>query len=64
MNEVICKPFERTDGRFTLKDAICLSQEEWAVTTPEAEIAMQEARWASWLAGVTAASDNVAVEAQ
>jgi hypothetical protein len=63
MDEIICKPFERTNGRFTLKDAICLSQGEWAAVTPEAELAMQEARWTSWLADVTAASDNVEPEA-
>jgi hypothetical protein len=59
MDEVVCRPFERTNGRFTLKGAICLSQEEWADVTPEEEVAMQDARWASWLADVTAASDSI-----
>lgn len=56
---IVCRPFERTNGRFTLKGAICLLQAEWASVPPEVEVAMQDARWASWLADVTAASDSV-----
>lgn len=68
MTELICKPFERTDGVYILKDAICLTQAEWDVISPEEVTVMEDTRWVNWLAIIAAppieSSSNEALPAE
>lgn len=54
MADAICKPFELTDGVYTLRDAICFTQEEWAQVTDEQLTALQQQRWDAWYAAINA----------
>jgi len=54
--------FEKTDGTYTLVDAIVLTQEEYDNTTPEQIEAMEQVRWDNWYAIVTAPSEEPIVE--
>lgn len=62
MADLICQAFEVTDGTYTLRDAICLTQAQWDATTPEQLEAMQQTRFANWLAAITAPPSDVVDE--
>jgi len=54
--------FERTDGTYTLVDAVVLTEAEYNNTTPEQIEAMEQVRWDNWYAIVTAPSEEELVE--
>jgi hypothetical protein len=54
--------FERTDGTYTLVDAVVLTEAEYNNTTPEQIEAMEQVRWDSWYAIVTAPSEEQPTE--
>ena len=54
--------FERTDGTYTLVDAIVLSEEEHINTTQEQLEAMQQKRWDDWYAIVSVQNEEVTVD--
>lgn len=58
-DEFICQPYERTDGVYTFRDAICLTQAQWDVITPEEVTAMQDQRWQDWLTVITSPPFNL-----
>ncbi len=62
MSDLICQPFEINDGTYTLRDAICLTQAQWDATTPEQLEAMQQQRFANWVAAITAPPSDVVDE--
>jgi len=63
VSDLICQPLEINDGTYTLRDAICLTQAQWDATTPEQLEAMQQQRFANWVAVITAPpSDEPVVE--
>jgi len=62
VSDLICQPFELTDGTYTLRDAICLTQAQWDATTPEQLATMQQMRFSNWLAAVTAPPSDVVDE--
>jgi hypothetical protein len=45
--------FERTDGTYTLKDAIVVSQAQYDAMTPADIEAIEQKRWDEWIAIVT-----------
>lgn len=54
--------FEKTDGTYTLVDAIVVTEAEYAQLT-EADIdAMEQKRWEDWLAIVTAPQPEIIEE--
>ena len=54
--------FERTDGTYTLVDAIVLTEEEHINTTQEQLEAMQQKRWDDWYAIVSVQNEEVTVD--
>ncbi len=62
MSDLICQPFEQTDGTYTLRDAICLTQAQWDATTPEQLATMQQMRFSNWLLAITAPPSDVVDE--
>jgi len=46
--------FEKTDGTYTLVDAIVVTDAEYAKLTPADIEAMEQQRWDNWIAIVTA----------
>jgi hypothetical protein len=49
--------FERTHGGVAFRDAIMLTDAEYAALTPEQIEAIKEARFASWIASLTAGEE-------
>jgi hypothetical protein len=58
---MISIPYSRTNGVYTFTDTIILSEDAYAAMTPEEITAMQDARFAAWVAHVEEAS-NAPVE--
>ena len=51
--------FERTDGTYTLVDAIVVTDAEYAKLTPADIEAMEQKRFDDWLAIVTAHNEEI-----
>jgi hypothetical protein len=49
--------FERTHGGVVFRDAIMLTDAEYAALTPEQIEAMKDARFASWVASLSAGEE-------
>lgn len=58
---MISIPYSRSNGIYTFTDAILLDDDVYAAMTPEEIIAMQDARFAAWLAHVEEASNTLEV---
>jgi hypothetical protein len=54
MADLICRRFARMDGPAPFSDAICLTQDQWDALSANDLIAMHDARFAAWLAGINA----------
>lgn len=54
--------YERTVGGFTFRSAIVMPQEEYEAMTESGIVALQDARFAAWLAHVEEASNAPAEE--
>lgn len=59
---MISIPYSRSNGVYTFTDAILLDDDVYAAMTPEEITAMQDARFATWLACVEEASNAPADE--
>jgi hypothetical protein len=58
---MISIPYSRTNGVYTFTDTVILSEDAYAAMTPEEITAMQDARFAAWVAHVEEASNAVEV---
>lgn len=47
---LVCRNFARMDGPVPFSDSICLTQEQWDALSANELTAMQETRFAAWLA--------------
>jgi hypothetical protein len=61
-NEYVTINFERTDGVYTLVDAIVLTKDEHINMTQEQLEAMQQKRWDDWYAIVSVQNEEVTVD--
>lgn len=55
---MISIPYSRTNGIYTFTDAIVLDDDVYATMTAEEITAIQDARFASWVALITSASNS------
>jgi hypothetical protein len=55
---MISIPYSRTNGIYTFTDAIVLDDDAYAAMTAEKITAIQDARFASWVALITEASNS------
>lgn len=62
MSNLICVAFQFGEAPYVLNDALCLTQAQWDAITPEEIAAMQQQRFANWVAAITAPPSDVVDE--